>query len=332
MNSHSLKQQVNNIAIKFEAPNIQIGFANALNKVQKDFLQDALAATVAELKIKALDSELHQYVDNNSLQTLAMHKMRGELLFAVPCILENNPKLLGYYRLLLGYSQKEFYTTTTGARMFKSMEEKGTLSQKQREALPELCKALNFSAKYMLEHLEDQMINAGFFEQLTLLTLGPQLRGGANVKKGTFAISQVFDVLYQIVSKAIISSNTRCIELKNNSGRTVYIQFAADPDIVIKEELAKDKYRNLVAIEVKGGQDYSNIHNRVGEAEKSHQKAKKDGYIECWTIVNVGRVAIDVLQKESPTTNKFYRISELINRNSAEYKDFSLQILSIAGI
>jgi hypothetical protein len=32
-----------------------------------------------------------------------------------------------------------------------------------------------------------------------------------------------------------------------------------------------------VAVEIKGGKDYSNIHNRIGEAEKSHQKAKKEG-------------------------------------------------------
>lgn len=216
--------------------------------------------------------------------------------------------------------------------MFKSLEERGVLSTRQHDALPELCTALNKSAKYMLEHLEQQMITAAFFDQLTLLTLGPQLRGGANVQKGSSAISQVFDVVYQIVNASVIRLEPRCIELKNNSGRTIYIQFSADPDIVIREELAPETYRNLVAIEVKGGQDYSNIHNRVGEAEKSHQKAKKDGYIECWTVVNVDRIDIEMARKESPATNKFYRISELLNQTSAEYRDFSLQILSIAGI
>lgn len=320
------------MAIIFDLPNTQVSFASALKEMRKLYLQDALATTIASMNINMLDSELHEYVDNYSLQILAMHGMRGELLFAVPSVLEKNPRLLGYYRLLLGYSQKGFYTATTGAGMFKSLEEKGLLSNKQHSSLPELCRALNLSAKYMLEHLEDQMISTGFFDQLTVLTLGPQLRGGANVQKGTSAISQVFDVVYQIVSTSVVRSNSRCIELKNNSGRTVYIQFAADPDIVIREKLATDTYRNLVAIEVKGGQDYSNIHNRVGEAEKSHQKAKKDGYIECWTVVNVDRIDMNMAQKESPTTNKFYRISELLNQNSSEYRDFSLQILSIVGI
>ena len=303
------------MAIVFDLPGTQISFANALKHIRVAYLQDAMTATVASIEIDRIDDELHSFADHGSLQTLAAHGMRGELLFAVPSILKYNPRLLGYYRLLLGYSQKSFYTTATGAGMFKSLEERGVLSTRQHDALPELCTALNKSAKYMLEHLEQQMITAAFFDQLTLLTLGPQLRGGANVQKGSSAISQVFDVVYQIVNASVIRLEPRCIELKNNSGRTIYIQFSADPDI-----------------EVKGGQDYSNIHNRVGEAEKSHQKAKKDGYIECWTVVNVDRIDIEMARKESPATNKFYRISELLNQTSAEYRDFSLQILSIAGI
>jgi len=33
--------------------------------------------------------------------------------------------------------------------------------------------------------------------------------------------------------------------------------------------------RNKVSMEIKGGTDYRNGHNQVGEAEKSHQEAKK---------------------------------------------------------
>ena len=318
--------------IVFDLPNTQINFANALKKIRSMYLQDALAITVASMEIDRIDSELHDFVDNGALQILARHGMRGELLFAIPGVLEKNPRLLGYYRLLLGYSQKGFYTASTGAGMFKSLEERGMLSPKQRNDLPDLCRALNTSAKYMLEHFDTQMISAIFFDQLTLLTLGPQLRGGANVQKGSSAISDVFNVVFQIVGSSVTHSNPHCIELKNNSGRVVYIQFSPDPDIVIREELAPDTYKNLVAIEVKGGQDYSNIHNRVGEAEKSHQKAKKDGYVECWTVVNVDRIDMDMARKESPTTNKFYRLSELLNHESAEHRDFSLQILSIVGI
>ncbi len=318
--------------LAFSMPDTQISFANALREIRTTFLQNALSTTVAQLRIKDVDNELHRFADEESLKKLARQGMRGELLFAVPCVLSKNPRLLGYYRLLLGYSQKGFYTAETGAGMFKSMEERGSISQKQWETLPDLCDALNLAGKYMLNHFEEEMLNASFFDQLTLLTLGPQLRGGANVQKGSSAISQVFDIVFQIVKTAVVEFDPHCIKLKNKSGRTIYIQFAADPDIVIREELERNVFRNMVAIEVKGGQDYSNIHNRVGEAEKSHQKARKSGYIECWTVVNVDRIDIEMASKESPSTNKFYRISELLNGESSEYRDFSLQILSIVGI
>ena len=320
------------MAIVFDLPNTQITFANALTEIRDLLLQDALSSTVAAMDIQLIDTELHSFADSNSLRKLARSGMRGELLFAVPCILRTNPYLLGYYRLLLGYSQKGFYTATTGAGMFKSMEEKGTISSKQADSLSELCIALNNNSKYMLDRMSPYMINPTFFDHLTLLTLGPQLRGGANVQKGTSAITQVFDVVYQIVKNRVVVFDKHRIMLKNSSGRSVIIQFAADPDIVIREELAPDVYKNLVAIEVKGGQDYSNIHNRVGEAEKSHQKAKKDGYVECWTVVNVDRIDMSMARKESPTTNRFYRLSELLTDSSQDLRDFSLQILSAAGI
>lgn len=320
------------LQIRLDRPYTQIAFAEALKEIRLIYLQDALAAVVAAMNVRDIDQELYEYVDIASLNTLAAHGMRGELLFSVPCILKRSPRLLGYYRLLLGYSQKGFYTAATGVGKFESMEKRGTLSNRQRDLLPELCKEMNSQAKYMLEKFEDEFISSSFFDQLTLLTLGPQLRGGANVQKGSSAILDVFHIIYKIVEDAVVQSDGRYIELENKAGRKVVIQFSPDPDIVIREELAPGIHKNLVAIEVKGGQDYSNIHNRIGEAEKSHQKAKKDGYVECWTVVNVDRANIEMSQKESPTTNRFYKISGLLNEKSLEYRDFSLQISSIVGI
>lgn len=320
------------LVVSFDLPYMQVNFASNLERIRDLYLQDALSAAVASVDVRQIDTELYDFADRDCLQLLALHGLRGELLFATPCILRKNPHLLGYYRLLLGYSQKEFYTRATGAGIFKSLEEKGRVSKKQDVLLPDLCKALNVSCQFLLEQLNPKMISSSFFDDLTLLTLGPQLRGGANVQRGSTAIAQVFDIVYKIVESSVTQTTNHRITLKNKSGRTVYIQFAADPDIVIREELTAERFRNLVAIEVKGGQDYSNIHNRIGEAEKSHQKAKKNGYIECWTVVNVDRVDMAMAHKESPTTNKFYRISALSDTTSSEYKDFSLQVLSIVGI
>ena len=82
---------------------------------------------------------------------------------------------------------------------------------------------------------------------------------------------------------------------------------------------------------IKGGTDFSNIHNRIGEA-KSHQKAKGDGYVECWTVVNVDRIDLATSKTESPSTNRFYRLSQITAGLGKEYEDFATRVTSLTGI
>jgi hypothetical protein len=64
----------------------------------------------------------------------------------------------------------------------------------------------------------------------------------------------------------------------------VVIALASAPDVRIQEEFG-GRLQNKVAIEIKGGTDRSNAHNRAGEAEKSHQKARAEGFRDFWTII-----------------------------------------------
>jgi XcyI restriction endonuclease len=142
----------------------------------------------------------------------------------------------------------------------------------------------------------------------------------------------VFDLIKSIVQRAIISSSESSIEMINAAGRAVKVEFASDPDICIREVLASGSYRNLVSVEIKGGKDWSNIHNRIGEAEKSHQKAKNRGYVECWTMVGVTALDLEVARRESPTTDKFYHIDAITNPQSKEYLDFRENLRSRVGV
>ena len=72
-------------------------------------------------------------------------------------------------------------------------------------------------------------------------------------------------------------------------------------------------------------------HNRLGEAEKSHQKAKLNGFTEFWTLIGT-TVIREIANKESPTTDKFYYIPNLINNKSYEYVDFKENLIALAGI
>ncbi len=318
--------------IKIPAPDIQVAFASHLAEARRLYLQDALAMTVTELDIEKVDQELAALVPSRKLSALAGRGLRGELLFAVPCILQANPRLLAYYRLLLGHSRKAFYAGASGTSAFLSMEEVGTLSASAREQLETLCTGLISSAALLMDGIGPERISKELLDDLTLLTLGPQLRGSASVDIGTAAIERVLEVIAGLVEPYTTNRKDRLVEVTNASDRHVRIELASDPDIVIREQLQPDAYRNVVAIEIKGGTDFSNIHNRLGEAEKSHQKARKKGFTECWTIVNVDRFDETKAHRESPSTDRFYTIAGITSGTGAECAEFRDRILSATGI
>lgn len=320
--------------IKFPAPTLQIDFATKLKDIRSRYLQDALLETMGKLKITEIDKKLAEFVPDEDFSMLAQNGLRAELLFPVPMIFEQNPFLVGYYRLLMGYSQKEFYGTDKGfgAGCFKSMEEKGRINKRAEPLIKELCHAFSESASALLRGLEELELTKNLLDDLTLLTVGPQLRGGANNNVGKLGTVQVFNVIKRIVEHAAEEISKNYIKINSPSGRKFFIRFAADPDIVIQEEMSPEHLRNVVAIEIKGGTDISNIHNRIGEAEKSHQKAKKAGYNDCWTIVNVSQFNREKAKDESPTTNRFYSLSSLLLANNEEYEDFKRWVISVTTI
>ena len=316
--------------LKIPEPDLQISFYHRLQEIRRTHLLDALLATVADLEITQIDQQLAELTSRSGLRKVAGWGLRGELVFAVPCVLEANPRLLGYYRLLLGFSQKQFYGDRYGFGPFKSMEESGQITSGNIPRLNDLCKALCASAEALVEnvpHLSKETVH-----ELTLLTLGPQLRGGALNILGSRANRKVFDLISSLLSNEAVAEGERSLEIRNAAGRLVRVEFAADPDICIREELPSGRFRNLVAIEIKGGRDYSNIHNRIGEAEKSHQKARKEGYVECWTMVGVAQLDMDLARRESPTTDRFYHIDRIVESSSEEAEDFRENLLSRIGI
>ncbi|HNW83016.1 MAG TPA: XcyI family restriction endonuclease [bacterium] len=318
--------------INIPIPELQIDFSYTLGQIRSVYLQEALSNTVEEVDLRLLDKQLSDFVPQEMLKATAKCGLRGELIFPVPCLLEKNPYLLGYYRLLLGFSQKEFYTSKFGISGFKSMEMKGLLTKRNLEVISLLCKELVNSLCALIDGIGINRLSKELLYDLTLLTVGPQLRGGANVRKGVVGIVDVFEAIHNIVKHASVESSSNKIRITNAAGRQVLIEFSPDPDIVIREEMSQDNMRNIIAIEIKGGTDFSNIHNRVGEAEKSHQKAKSDGFVECWTVVNVDRIDFSMAQRESPSTNRFYRISSLKNKTGEEYIDFKNRIIALTGI
>lgn len=306
---------------------LQVGFHYKLKTIKDLFFHEALSKTIKTLKISDIDSELNKYVSEEALQKLATLSLRGEVIFPVPILLNSNPFLVGYYRLLLGFSQKEFYAKGPfGA--FRSMEENGKISKTSSENLELFCKSLIKTAESLVTQIGE--FNISSLSELQLLTVGPQLRGSKNNEYGQVATQKTFSLIKEFVKDYILTSTPTSIEIKNDSGRMVEIKFSSDPDIEIIEKLTTGT-RGLISIEIKGGKDISNIHNRIGEAEKSHQKARQRGYFEFMTIISVD-IEYAFLKSESPTTSHFFHLDEISDKNTVEYNKFRELLSSILGV
>jgi len=255
--------------------------------------------------------------------------MRGELVFPVPYVLSSRPTLVGYYRLLLGFSQKEFYKGPVSR--FKRMENEDVLTRATSALLEPFCESLIESSWILVNGLPD--LSQDTLKSLTLLTLGPQFRGSRNVNLGIEAIRTVFALIKAMVSDGIRNEGRTHLEVVSAAGRAYRIEFSPDPDIAIRQVLQDGSYRNRIAIEIKGGSDFSNIHNRLGEAEKSHQKAKAEGFTQFWTLVNVtARIEPSVWRQETPTTNELFYLEHITNIRSSEYARFREYLISELGI
>lgn len=308
-------------------PNLQVSFYYKLQTLKTLYLHEGLSSTVSQIPLALLDEELARYAPQDSLSALASKGLRGELVFPVPCLLSQSPYLLGYYRLLYGFSQKELYGKR-GYGRFSGMEVRGDLGAARANQLPALCHCLCRTGAKLIAALDD--CSLCILHDLQLLTVGPQLRGSENTRIGQSASKCVFDLIRGLVESWLVETTLRTLIIRNASGRRVMVEFASDPDVSIIEKLPTD-VRRLVSMEIKGGKDVSNIHNRLGEAEKSHQKARARGFFEFWTIINVP-MTLEAARMESPTTGLLFMLDDILAPSSSEHARFRDLLASVIGI
>jgi hypothetical protein len=298
-------------------PDMQIDFYFRLQSLNELYLFDALSRTVAQLDISTIDKQLYDCVDPEHLRKVASFGLRGEVFFPIPYIVESNPSLLGYYRLLFGFSKKKFYNGNMFGP-FNLLEERGVIKPELKPHIPQLCLSLIKTAQNLIGGLDK--LSLPIVHDLQVLTIGAALRGGVNNDIGAIAVTNIFNLIKNIVDPYITDIGEKHIRIKNDSNRTVMIKFLSDPDIHISEKIGKT-VRPLLSIEIKGGRDESNIFNRLGEAEKSHRTARAKGFCEFWTIIGVN-VSLERAREKSPTTSVFFNLDNIQNPESEEYQRF----------
>jgi hypothetical protein len=107
--------------------------------------------------------------------------------------------LIGYYRLLLGVSQKRFYRKGTEMGYFKGMETRGHLNPKKRPDVEHFCTVMAENLATLVRQISPR-ITARDVSELPLLTLGAQLYGSNNNtigKQATLAIALNSSALYR---------------------------------------------------------------------------------------------------------------------------------------
>jgi XcyI restriction endonuclease len=138
-------------------PSRQLVFHELLLGARRTVLRDALREAVAEIDPDELAAELAKYAPRRARTILAKAGLRDEEVFPTPVVLRQAPTLVGYYRLLLGISQKQFYAAGAGTSRFKAMEERGVMRPKAEAALPALCRAMGTSLAALIEQLSPRV-------------------------------------------------------------------------------------------------------------------------------------------------------------------------------
>lgn len=326
-------------ALNPPSPARQVRFYQLLVAARTQWFMDALSDALGQIKQRAVKDQIAEYVPEDVQKILAAAGLRDEHVFPVPAVIQQKPSLVGYYRLLLGAPQKSFYKGSTGMGRFKGMEELGTVSRKAQPSIPDFCRAMARPLAELVRQIPK--ITERDLRELPLLTFGSQLQGSNNTQIGKTAMREVFVAVNEIVKNYIIeppvklaaSQKEKKLFLKNASGRTVVITLSHDPDLSVQELMENNRPNSKVAIEVKGGTDVSNAHNRAGEAEKSHQKARKVyGFAEFWTIISKQGVEEFKLQRESPTTNRWFDIAQVLARKGEDWNDFRQRLAGACGI
>jgi len=310
-------------------PGRQVRFYQLLVAARKRWFIDALSEALRSLDQAIVKNDIQKYVPADAQRLIAGAGLRDEYIFPIPAILKAKPSLVGYYRMLLGAPQKSFYKGSTGMGPFKTMEDLDAITEKQKMRLPAFCKAMAAVLAELVLQIEE--ITEREVRELPLLTFGAQLQGSNNTAIGKKAMAEVFIAIKEIVKRHVIKEETRKVTVKNASGRIVVVALSSDPDVSVVEMVGSTEHRK-VAVEVKGGTDVSNAHNRAGEAEKSHLKAKSKGYRDFWTIISKKGVALNKLQAESQTTTIWFDAAEVLGRAGPDWDAFQEHLAGAIGI
>jgi hypothetical protein len=308
----------------------QLEFHPVLVAARRAKLSPAVSEAAAGCDQGKLRGEITRFGDRRVLKLAAAAGIRDEHVVATPTLLRQKPSAIAFYRLLAGISKKQFYHRAVGLGALEAMEEGGALTQRHEALLDRACTQLNELISELVLTLESDFTSEDV-KELPLLQLGAQLDGAHRVKIGEAAAQEVFALIGELLRKHVTSASGNRLEVVDATGTRVVIRRSGDPDILITRDDGSARPRKI-AIEIKGGKDLSNAHNRAGEAEKSHVNARIGHATDFWTIASLPKVRLEEFKAQSPTTTVWFDLSEVLGRNGPAWEEFRRQIASAVGV
>jgi hypothetical protein len=239
-------------------------------------------------------------------------------VFAHPEVLQQNPKRVGYYRMLAMVSQKSM--AMVGLSVNRYEWEQNHLND---NAASEISRHLNKIVSILIEH--DEKVDDREFDLWRGMAAGSQAQGSWQNTKGDRA---------EVVIKELIESRVRkkglvIEEMSHGKGETLKLKdgrlliLGSEPDIgIYKDDLIQ------IAVEIKGGIDPAGVLERFGAALKSLRRAKQENPNSLTILIMQGvsltSKAEEEIEKSKTIIDHFFTIEDVIGNEDVRKRLFRI--------
>jgi len=267
--------------------------------------------------------ELEWHLENLNITTKAWNRVihRGIKpirVFAHPEVLKQNPKRVGYYRMLAMVSQKSM--ARVGLSINRYEEGRSYLDD---GAALEISKHLNKIISILVEH--DETVDDREFDLWRGMAAGSQAQGSWQNTKGDRA--EV--VIKELIERRVREKGLIFEEKAHGKGETLKLKderlliLGSEPDIGIYED---DIIQ--IAVEIKGGIDPAGVLERFGAALKSLRRAKQESPNSITILIMQGvsltSKAMEEIDRSKSIIDYFFTIEDVIGNEDARKHLFKI--------
>ncbi len=239
-------------------------------------------------------------------------------VFAHPEVLQQNPKRVGYYRMLAMVSQKSMARVGLSVNRYE-----GEQNHLDDSAASEISRHLNKIVSILIEH--DEKVDDREFDLWRGMAAGSQAQGSWQNTKGDRAEF----VIKELIKRRVRKKGLVIEEMSHGKGETLKLKdgrlliLGSEPDIgIYKDELIQ------IAVEIKGGIDPAGVLERFGAALKSLRRAKQENPNSVTILIMQGvsltSKAEEEIEKSKTIIDHFFTIEDVIGNEDVRKHLFKI--------